>query len=111
MGETAQRFAAKGGRMMFILPPLAPGMENTLRNTPRWKACIDRTKASLDAWAQRYQVSIIDAGASERYGCVAAEFTDEHHAYAACYQRVLQRYFSDLEAGRVGVGLYRAAGA
>jgi hypothetical protein len=111
LGETAQRFAVKGGRMIFILPPLAPGMEQTLRNTPRWKSCIDRSKASLDAWARRYQVSVIDAGAAERYGCVAAEFTDEHHAYVDCYQRVLQRFFRDLEGGRVGAGLYRAVGA
>ena len=97
--------------MIFILPPLAPGMEQTLRNTPRWKGCLDRTKASLDAWARRYEVSVVDAGASERYGCVAAEFTDEHHAYADCYQRVLQRFFRDLEGGRTRAGLYRAEGA
>ena len=111
LGETAQRFAAKDGRMIFMLPALAPGVESTLLNTPRWKTCLDRTKSSLDSWARRYQVSIIDAGASERYGCQAAEFADEHHAYPECNQRVLQRYFRDLEAGRVGAGLYRPEGA
>ncbi len=111
LGETAQRFAAKGGRMIFLLPPLAPGMESALLKMPRWKTCLERTKSSLDAWARRYQVSIIDAGASERYGCQAAEFADEHHAYPECNQRVLQRYFRDLETGRVSAGLYRPAGA
>jgi hypothetical protein len=111
LGETAQRFAAKHGRMIFILPPLVPGMENTMLKNPRWKACLERTKARLDTWARRHQVSIIDAGASERYGCTSVEFVDEHHAYPECFQRVLQRYFRDLDAGRVGVGLYRLEGA
>jgi hypothetical protein len=111
LGESALRLTARGGRLFFLLPPLVPGMENTLLNSPRWKACLDRTKSSLDAWARRYQVSIIDAGASERFGCHASEFADEHHAYPECNQRVLQRFFRELEAGRVGVGLYQPKGA
>ncbi len=106
LGETAQRFAAKGGHMIFMLPALAPGMEATLRKSPRWATCLDRTKATLDAWARRHHVSIIDAGASERYGCVAAEFSDEHHAYPECNQRVLRQFFRDVDAGRVAPGLY-----
>lgn len=106
LGETVQRFAAKGGHMIFMLPALAPGMEATLRKMPHWAACLDRTKATLNAWARRYHVNIIDAGASERYGCVAAEFSDEHHAYPECNQRVLQRFFRDVDAGLVGTGLY-----
>ena len=111
LGETAQRFAAKGGRMIFVLPPLVPGMEATMMKHPRWESCLTRTKASLDAWARRHQVSIIDAGAAERYGCTNVEFVDEHHAYPECYQRVLQRYFRDLDAGRAGAGLYQPEGA
>ena len=106
LGDTAQRVAAKGGRMIFVLPPLVPGMERKIADTPRWKICLDRTKASLDAWGRRYRISIIDGGKSERYGCVTAEFVDEHHAYPECNQRVLQRFFRDFEAGRVGLGLY-----
>jgi hypothetical protein len=108
LGETARRYAAKGGRMILILPPLAPGMEKTLLSTPQWKACLERTKSTLDAWARQHGVSIVDAGASERYGCGAAEFVDEHHAYPECNRRVLQRYFSDLEADRVSSGMYRS---
>ena len=97
--------------MIFMLPPLVPGMERTMLKNPRWQTCLTRTKASLDAWARRHQVSIIDAGDSERYGCTSVEFVDEHHAYPECFQRVLQRYFLDVEAGRVGDGLYRPEGA
>ncbi len=111
LGETAQRFAARGGRMVFLLPPLAPGLEQALRNVPRWNACLARTKSDLDAWARQYQVTVIDAGASERYGCRPMEFSDEHHAYPECNARMLRRFFIDVEAGRVGAGLYRPEGA
>jgi hypothetical protein len=111
LGETARRFAERGGRMVFLLPPLVPGLEQELRKSPRWNACLERTKADLKAWAIRYRVTIIDAGASERYGCRTLEFSDEHHAYPECNARVLQRFFSDVEAGRVREGLYQAEGA
>ena len=110
LGETARRFAATGGRMVFLLPPLAPGLEQALRQSPRWKSCLERTKSDLDAWAIQYRVIIIDAGASERYGCVPMEFSDEHHAYPECNARLLRRFFTDLDAGRVGAGLYRPEG-
>lgn len=110
LGETAQRFAGRGGRMVFLLPPLAPGLERALRETPRWQACLERTKSDLSAWALKYQVTVIDAGASERYGCQAMEFSDEHHAYPECNARMLRRYFIDLEAGRVRAGLYLPEG-
>ena len=107
LGETAQRFAARGGRMVFLLPPLAPGLEQALRKTPRWNTCIDRTKSDLEVWAMHYQVTVIDAGTSERYGCLPMEFSDEHHAYPECNARVLGRFFADVNAGRVRAGLYR----
>lgn len=110
LGETAQRFAAKGGRMVFMLPALAPGMERALLDAPRWKVCLERTKGLLDTWARHYRISIIDAGDAVRYGCLSTEFTDEHHAYTDCYQRILQRYFSDVDAGAVTPGLYQPAG-
>ena len=111
LGETAQRFAARGGRMVFLLPPLAPGLEQALRRVPKWNACLERTKSDLDAWARLYQATVIDAGASERYGCQPMEFSDEHHAYPECNARMLRRYFTDVDAGRVHAGLYRPEGA
>jgi hypothetical protein len=111
LGETARRFAGRDRRLVFLLPPLAPGVEQALRKTPRWSACLDRTKSDLDAWAMQYQVTLIDAGASERYGCLPMEFSDEHHAYPECNARMLRRFFTDVAAGRVGAGLYRPEGA
>ena len=111
LGETARRFAARGARMVFLLPPLVPGLEQALRKSPRWNTCLDRTKSELDAWGVHYGVTIIDAGASERYGCQPMEFSDEHHAYPECNARLMRRFFSDVAAGRVRSGLYRPEGA
>lgn len=111
LGETARRFADRGGRMVFLLPPLAPGLEQEMQKSPRWKACLERTKSELAAWATQNQVTIIDAGAAERFGCEPMEFSDEHHAYPECNARVLRRFFADVEAGRVRAGIYPREGA
>jgi hypothetical protein len=111
LGETSRRLATKNGRMVFLLPPLAPGLEQTLRKTQRWESCLARTKSDLDIWAKHYQVIVIDAGASERYGCLPMEFSDEHHAYPECYSRLMRRFFEDVEAGRVSTGLYQPENA
>lgn len=94
LGETAQRMAKRGGQMVFLLPPLVPGMEKTMMKTPRWKACLDRTKSDIHDWAARHQIAVVDAGASERYGCAPSEFSDEHHAYSECQRKVFARVFS-----------------
>ena len=111
LGDSATRLASAGGQMIFVLPALAPGVERALLGSARWCGCLTRTKATLDAWAKQHRVFVIDAGAAELYGCVSTEFVDEHHAYPECYQRILPRFFRDLEAGRVTPGLYRAAAA
>ena len=109
LGETAQRFAAKGGRMIFLLPPLAPGMEKAFAQSPRWGACLGRSKAALAAWAQQNRVTLIDAGESERFGCVPGEFADEHHAYPECHAKLFARFFGDSATERALPGLYRPA--
>jgi hypothetical protein len=111
LGQTARRFAARGAHMVFLLPPLAPGLEHALRKSPRWNSCFERTQSELHAWGSQYDVTIIDAGASERYGCQPSEFSDEHHAYPECNARLMRRFFSDVETGRVRSGLYRPEGA
>ena len=108
LAATAKRFKEKGGEMIFLLPPLAPGLEAALMNNARWKPCLEKTKAALAAWAQREGLTVIDAGASERASCTAYEFADEHHAYPECNARILQQFFAELKAGQVRAGLYAA---
>jgi hypothetical protein len=107
LGEVAQRMTARGARMLVLLPPNVPGMELEMQKVAESAACLARTKAALAAWAVRHGVTVIDAGQSELYGCVAGEFLDEHHAYPECHAKIFARYFRDSTAGRPSPGLYR----
>jgi hypothetical protein len=106
-GTAAEELARHGGAMVFLLPPLIPGMEQAMLEDPASRRCLEHTKAVLDAWARRHQVAIIDAGASERYGCTAGDFLDEHHAFPECHRKVLSFYFDAQREGRVHPGLMR----
>ena len=107
LGAFAQRFISNGGEVTFILPPLVPGMEQEMLKVEASKRCLARTKLVLEAWARQYGVSVIDAAASERFGCKVEEFLDENHAWPECHARVLGRYWSDRKQQRVAAGLYR----
>lgn len=109
LGEVAQRMVARGGRMLVLLPPNLPGMELEMQKVAESAACLARTKAVLAAWAARHGITVVDAGRSELYGCVAAEFLDEHHAYPECHAKVFARFFGDSAVGRAPPGLYRPA--
>jgi hypothetical protein len=107
LGALARRWTARGGHVVFIVPPLIPGMEQEMAKTAASNACLSRTKSVLDAWAREYGVTIIDAAASEFFGCKAEEFLDENHAWPECHARILGRYWSDQARGAVAAGLYR----
>lgn len=105
LGGFAQRFVAHGGAVVFILPPLIPGMEREMLKDESSRRCLTRTKAVLDAWARQHGVTVIDAAASEYFGCTPAEFLDENHAWPESHARILGRYWQDQP--RVVAGLYR----
>jgi hypothetical protein len=102
----ARRFAATGGRMVFFLPPLMPGLESELLRSLHSGAALARTKSTLAAWAKREQLVILDAGRSERQGCTAGEFIDPHHALPACYRKILPQFWAGYLAGSVPPGLH-----
>ena len=83
-----------GGDVVLFLPPLLPGMERAFLATARTAAPLRRTRQILDAWARDHDLIIIDAEPSERYGCVAEEFVDEHHALPQCYARIFARFWN-----------------
>ena len=91
LAALAQRFARTGGAAVFFLPPLMPGLEQALLASAHSGAALTRTKAALAAWAARERLTLIDAGASEKFGCSVDEFIDPHHALPACYARVFAR--------------------
>ena len=81
----------RGGALVLLLPPLLPGLDRALHEAPDTSAALARTRQVLAQWAVAARVVVIDAGASERFGCAANEFVDEHHALPACYARVFSR--------------------
>jgi len=99
LAKLSAEFAAKGGRLVLFAPPLIPGLERALAESGHAGEAVRRTKATLDEWAKREGLIIIDAGASERFGCTAAEFLDEHHAYPPCFRKVLRRFWARYASG------------
>jgi hypothetical protein len=101
----------KGGQLVLFLPPLIPGLERELAGSAHGGSAVRRTKAVLGEWAARAGLIIIDAGASERFGCATNEFLDEHHAYPECYRKVLARFWDEHAAGAIQPGLWPRPGA
>ena len=95
LARLARRAQAQGGTVLLLLPPLAPGVEEGLARAPHSAALLRATKDALTAWSVRERIPLLDAGRSEVYGCVAAEFVDPHHALPECYRKVLLRFFRD----------------
>lgn len=89
----AREMKRSGGGTVLFLPPLLPGMERAFLAAAHTTAPLRRTKEVLGAWARDHDLVIIDAGQSERYGCVAEEFVDEHHALPQCYARIFTRFW------------------
>ncbi len=94
LANLARGLRQADGRLLLILPPLLPGMERAFMNSPHTAAPLALTKKTLAEWAKSADVVIIDAGQSERYGCTATEFVDEHHALPACYARIFTRFWN-----------------
>jgi len=99
LDTVAKEFAARGGTLVLIAPPLLPGLERALAESAHAGDAVRRTKRALDAWAKEAGLVIIDAGASEQFGCTADEFLDEHHAYPACFRKVLRRFWARYDSG------------
>ena len=109
LGAVARRMMARGGHVVFMVPPLIPGMEQAMSKAEAPKRCLARTQSALDAWAREFGVTVIDAAASETFGCKAREFLDENHAWPECHARILERYWRDHARGAVSPGRYRPA--
>jgi hypothetical protein len=88
VGDLADVLRRRGGRLIVLLPPLAPGLERLLESSETGEK-LRSTKAAIARWAQANRVDVFDAGRSEDYGCVVSEFVDLHHALPACYSRIM----------------------
>ena len=102
--------AAHGARLILLMPPLIPGLERALADSAHAGTAVRRTKSVFDAWAVREGIIIIDAGASERFGCSTGEFLDEHHAFPECFRKVWSRFWARYAAGTIKPGLWPRPG-
>jgi len=111
LAALAHRFAGDGGKVVFFLPPLIPSLEQKLLKTHYAGPYLAHSKEVLNQWAKREGLVILDAGASEQFGCKSTEFIDPHHALPDCYNKVFSRFFKAYMSPQgVEPGLYRAAG-
>ena len=109
--ETLARQAEnRGGKMLLILPPLLPGMEDAFLHHPQWSTLLSHSKDVLRTWATRRNIVIIDAGQSERLGCNASEFVDEHHALSTCYDKIFESFWNTRARVRGGNITWPAGG-
>lgn len=93
LAQLARQAEGKGGKMLLFMPPLLPGVEAAFMQHPQWSATLAHSKNVLRTWAMQVNVIILDAGESERFGCVATEFVDTHHAALPCYKKVFKAFF------------------
>lgn len=95
LAAIAHRAEERGGGAIFIAPPLLPGMEREFLNHPLLGNFLRRTQQDLGEWARQERLNLLDAGQSERFGCRAEEFTDQHHATSACYNKILSGFWQN----------------
>lgn len=95
LAAIAHRAEERGGGAIFIAPPLLAGMEKEFLQHPQLGVYLQETKQYLARWAEQEQLTLLDAGQSEHFGCKTEEFTDQHHATAACYNKILTGFWQN----------------
>ncbi|HET7834011.1 MAG TPA: hypothetical protein VFK88_13710 [Gallionella sp.] len=87
---------ANGGQLIVYMPPLMPGLEAAIMKHPQFSGYLARTKQDLKSWAAQNDGIVLDFGQSEKYGCTASEFLDEHHADPACYSKIFRIFWQNV---------------
>ena len=89
------RLNAQGGRLILLMPPLIPGLEQAFLNHPQFSGYLKRTQQDLNGWSEQHQITLADFSPSEKFGCTADEFLDAHHATKTCYQKVFKDFWQN----------------
>jgi hypothetical protein len=79
----------RGGDLVVMYPPLAPGVEVALLNSPA-KQNIVNLKSDLKDWAIANDIYLVDLSRAENFGCLYSEFYDAHHALETCYEKIIR---------------------
>jgi hypothetical protein len=85
---------SRSGGLVLVSPPLMPGAEKLILESRAGKY-LQEYHEKLNRWASASHVKLLDAGASEKYGCTSDEFYDGHHALDRCYSKIFDRFFKE----------------
>lgn len=97
LGALDTAIRKNGGRLILLMPPLSPGLEKAFLQHPQYSVYLRRTKQDFADWSNTRQVTILDFGPSEEYGCTVHEFLDQHHAIPSCYQKIFNAFWQSAE--------------
>lgn len=86
--QLQQTLAARGGRLIILIPPMLPGLVAQVRGSADGQY-LQTTLQQLQALSVRSGIQLIDASASEQFDCDYREFMDSHHAFPGCYLKVM----------------------
>lgn len=89
LAASSRRLKAQHGEMVVVLPPMLPHLVEELARRPSTAEYVTRVRAELAQWAAREGIHLIDANASEAFGCGVEDFFDNIHAGPACFEKVL----------------------
>lgn len=92
------RLVAHGGKLILLVPPLIPGLEQAFMAHPQLSVYLKRTQHDLNLWASQHSVTLADFSQSEKFGCTADEFLDAHHATKTCYQKIFADFWQNVGA-------------
>jgi len=95
LSTIARRAKEKGGGVIFVIPPLLPGMEKEFLRHPLLGGPLQRTKTELLRWARNDRLTVLDMAQSERFGCTAGDFTDPHHTTSDCFGKIFAVFWQN----------------
>lgn len=96
LAELNAKARKNGGGVILFMPPLLPGLEAEFMRQPKLATLLQNTKRIIDEWAHAQHLVVLDAGQSERFGCTADEFIDEHHSVSTCYEKIFKPFWQSV---------------
>jgi hypothetical protein len=94
VSDINERLRQRGGNVIAVIPPLIPGLKRALSDLPEAGSELRAFDATIALWSAQANIVLIDAAASEDYGCVPQDFIDAHHATESCWMKIFRRHLT-----------------
>ncbi len=86
MTKALQDFRRRGGQVVFLFPPVFPGLEASLSRLPNvGPSYVPAKNKFIEALEAIPGVTVVDAIASEKFNCTPEMFLDSTHALSQCF--------------------------